>query len=54
MYEVLCSGKFFILKEKLVSLFYKLKQKALDEDDDESVAKVEFTGSSGWFDCFLK
>lgn len=52
MYKVLCYGKFFILKEKLVSLFYKLKQKALD--DDENVAKVEFTGSSGWFDCFLK
>ncbi|XP_062887428.1 general transcription factor II-I-like isoform X3 [Mobula hypostoma] len=44
---------YLILKEKSVSLFNKLKQKALD-DGDESVAKVEFKGSHGWFDRFLR
>ncbi|XP_059839905.1 tigger transposable element-derived protein 1-like [Hypanus sabinus] len=44
---------YLTLKEKSVSLFNKLKQKALD-DGDESVAKVEFKGSHGWFDRFLR
>lgn len=43
---------YFIRKEKLVSLLIKRKQKALD-DDDESVAKLEFKGSPVWFDWFL-
>lgn len=44
---------YLIVKEKSVSLFNKLKQKALD-DGDESVAKVEFKGSHGWFGRFLR
>ena len=44
---------YLVLKEKSVDLFNKLKQKALDEGD-ESVKKVEFKGSHGWFDRFLK
>lgn len=44
---------YLILKEKSVNLFNKLKQEALD-DGDESAIKLEFKGSHGWFDRFLK
>lgn len=54
MYRVLCSGKFFILKEKLVSLFNKTKEKALDAAAADSVAKVELKGSHGWLDRCLR
>ena len=44
---------YLLIKEKSVVLFNKLKQKAL-EDGDETVTKVEFKGSHGWFDRFLR
>lgn len=40
-------------KEKSVSLFNKPKQKAPDSGD-ESVAEVEFNGSCGQSDSFLR